>query len=81
MLPPIVASFREQHPNVTVVVDVRQSFVDLGKSEADIALRFGSKPVEGDVVVRRVLFADVGLFASRAYVKKYGRPRTPEDSP
>lgn len=79
ILPPIVASFREKHPNVTVFVDVRSSFVDLGRHEADVAIRFGLAPPEGDVVVRRVLTANVGLFASRAYLKKHGRPKTPED--
>ncbi len=79
ILPPIVVTFREKHPNVTVVVDVRQSFVDLAKHEADVALRFGSRPPEGDVVVRRVAFAELGLFATRAYLKRHGRPKTPED--
>lgn len=79
ILPPIVATFRETNPNVTVVVDVRQSFVDLTKREADVALRIGMKPQDGDVVVRRVLFADIGLFASRVYSKKHGKPKTPED--
>jgi DNA-binding transcriptional LysR family regulator len=44
VLPPMIATFREKHPHVTVVVDVRQSVVDLARHEADIALRFGSKP-------------------------------------
>ena len=79
ILPPIIATFREKHPNVTVIVDVRQSFADLARHEADIALRFGLRPAEGDVLVRRVVSASVGLFASRAYVKKHGRPKTPED--
>lgn len=79
VLPPIIASFREKHPNVTVVVDVRQSFVDLAKQEADVALRFGIRPTEGDVVVRRVVFADIGLYATRTYLKRHGRPKTPDD--
>jgi len=79
ILPPIVATFREKHPNVSVFVDVRSSFVDLGRHEADVAIRFGVKPPDGDIVVRRVLTANVGLFASRAYLKKHGRPRVPED--
>jgi DNA-binding transcriptional LysR family regulator len=79
VLPPIVATFRAKHPNVTIVVDSRQSLVDLAKHEADVALRFGVTPTEGDVVARRVLSADIGLFASRGYLKKHGRPKTPED--
>ncbi len=79
VLPPIIASFREKHPRVTVAVDVGQGYVDLGKREADLALRFGGRPAGGDVVVRRVAFADIGLFASRAYLKQHGRPKTPEE--
>src|SRR5262249_18240817 len=41
--------------------------------------RFGAKQPEGDVVVRRVCPSNVGLFAHRAYVKKHGRPKRPED--
>lgn len=79
ILPPIIATFREKHPNVTVLVDVQRTFVDLAKHEADVALRLGVTPPEGDLVVRRVAVASIGLFASRAYLKKHGRPRTPED--
>ncbi len=79
VLPGIVASFRERHPNVTVLVDVRTSFVDLTKYEADVAIRFGVKRhVVGDVVSRRVCGVEVNLYASRAYVKKHGAPTTPE---
>lgn len=79
VLPPIVASFREKHPRVTVVVDVGQNFVDLGRREADVALRFGPKPTDGEVVARRVAFTEIGLFASRAYLKQHGRPKAPGD--
>jgi DNA-binding transcriptional LysR family regulator len=78
VLPPIIATFRERHPNVTVHVDVRSTFVDLAKHEADVAIRLGAAP-QGDIVVRRVLSPTVGLFASRAYVKKHGRPKKLED--
>ncbi|HWB81585.1 MAG TPA: LysR substrate-binding domain-containing protein [Nannocystaceae bacterium] len=79
ILPAIVASFRERHPNVTVLVDVRTSFVDLARHEADVAIRFGIKRMlAGDVVARRVCGVAVDLCASRAYVKKHGAPATPE---
>lgn len=79
VLPPIAASFREKHPNVSVVVDVGESLVDLGRRQADVAIRFGLARPEGDVVVRRVMSANVALFASRAYLKRHGRPKTAED--
>jgi DNA-binding transcriptional LysR family regulator len=79
ILPGIVSSFRALHPNVTVVVDVRTSFVDLAKHEADIALRMGMAPPSGDIVVKRVVAVNVGLYASRSYLRAHGRPRSAED--
>jgi len=79
IVPPIVASFREKHPRVTVLVDVRRSFVDLAKHEADVAMRFGFGTLTGDVVSRRVLGVGIALLASRAYLKRHGRPKLPED--
>jgi DNA-binding transcriptional LysR family regulator len=79
VLPPIFATFRDKHPRVILHVDVTQGIVDLAKREADVAIRFGVSPAEGDVVVRRVVVAEVGLFATRAYLKEHGRPKTPED--
>lgn len=64
---------------MTVLVDVRTSFVDLTKHEADVAIRFGIKRhLAGDLVARRVCGVEVGLYASRAYVEKHGAPTTPE---
>ena len=78
-LPPIIAAFRKQHPNITLEVDVRESLVDLAKHEADVALRFGLKPSVGEVVVRRLVCANLALYASRDYLKRHGRPKTLED--
>lgn len=80
VVPPIVTSFREKHPRVTVHLDVRDSFVALAKHEADVALRIGlTSTVPGEGVVRRVCSIGTGFFASRAYLKRHGRPRKPED--
>jgi DNA-binding transcriptional LysR family regulator len=83
ILPPIIAEFRARHPNITVEVDVRESFADLSKNEADIALRYGprvlARTTDGDVVVRKLLVAHFALYASRGYVKVHGKPKTLED--
>jgi len=76
VLPPVVAKFRAQHPHVTVEVDVRESFVDLSKNDADIALRFGRKSPDGDVMGRRLLSANLARYASRAYLREHGTPKT-----
>ena len=83
LLPELVASFREEHPNILVQVDVRTTFHDLSKNEADVALRIvpavAHRPPEGDLVARKIAKLDSAVYASRAYVKKHGRPKTPED--
>ncbi len=79
VLSPIVRTFRDAHPNVTVCVDVRESFADLAKQQADVAIRFGAKPPDGDVVAKLVARVGVGLYASRAYLSEHGRPKRLED--
>lgn len=46
--------------------------------EAHIALRAGNKPDEPDNVVQRFMTHHVGLYASKSYVARYGRPETSE---
>lgn len=78
-LPAIVQQFREQHPKLTVQVDVRTSLADLGKQQAHVAIRFGERPSEGDVVAKQLARVDVALYASAAYLKRHGRLARLED--
>jgi DNA-binding transcriptional LysR family regulator len=75
ILPPILKTFRDAHPHVTTAVDVRASLADLARQQADVALRFGAKPPEGDVIAKHVSRIGVALYASRSYVEEHGRPR------
>ena len=79
VMPEIVASFREKHPNIMVSVDVRTSFHDLAKNEADVAFRSMIRAPEGDLIARKLVKTDAAIYASRAYLKKHGRPKTLED--
>jgi DNA-binding transcriptional LysR family regulator len=60
-------------------INAQAAWVYLTKREADVAIRFGVGPPKIDIVVRRVLIPNVGLFASHAYLKKHGRPKRMED--
>ena len=53
-LVPKLEAFRERHPNISVLIDSRQSIVDLRRSEADIAIRFGV-PTDDGLIVTRLL--------------------------
>lgn len=79
VLSPIVRTFRDKHPRVVVSVDVRPDFSDLGRRQADVAVRIGAKPTDDDVVARRVCRVGVGLYASRDYLARHGRPARLED--
>lgn len=79
VLSPIIRSFRDAHPNVMVALDISNTFTDLSRHQADVAIRFGIKPPEGDVVAKNVLKAYVALYGSRAYLAKHPRVRRLED--
>jgi DNA-binding transcriptional LysR family regulator len=79
VLPPIVRAFRKQNPKVTVELDIRTSFADLAKRQADVAIRFGGRLPEADLIAKQVSRVDVALYASRAYLKEHGRPARLED--
>lgn len=78
VLPPILRAFREAHPKVEVHVYVASGFADLTRRQADVAIRFGARPSDADLVARRVAPGHVALYASEAYVAAHGRPERPE---
>lgn len=63
--------FHALHPGITVEMIMDQRIVDLTKGEADIALRGGGAGSEALVGLK---IADLpwGIFASRAFVARYG---------
>lgn len=79
VLSPILRSFRKQNPNVTIDMDIRTGFADLARRQADVAIRFGGRLPEAEVIAKRVSRIGVALYASRAYLKEHGRPARLED--
>jgi DNA-binding transcriptional LysR family regulator len=72
---PALADFRAAHPEIAieVVTDIRA--LDLGRREADIALRL-SQPHQGDLRMRRLGSVGYALYAAPAYIEHRGRPET-----
>ena len=61
-------------------VDVRSSLADLGKHQADVALRIAWRnPKQPNIVAKRIAQLDAGLYASPSYLKNHGRPARLED--
>lgn len=75
---PLVPSFREQHPEVSLSLNLSDRVVDLAAEGFDCAVRVGDLPDSSLVSVR---LADNRRLcvASPAYLKRFGRPKHPQD--
>jgi DNA-binding transcriptional LysR family regulator len=79
LLPPIVDELRSKHPGMQLELVVSNSFSDLRRREADIAVRH-SRPQGDDLVARLVKEKSTAhLYAAPSYLERIGHPRTPEE--
>ncbi|MGH1348348.1 MAG: LysR family transcriptional regulator [Nannocystales bacterium] len=69
VLLPLLASFRELHPEVRCDVSFSDSVTDLLRHEADVALRISARP-SPTLVGRRVARWALATYASKDYAKK-----------
>lgn len=74
---PAITGLQQRWPQIRVDLEVSSALLNLGRRQADIALR-NVRPDTPDLVVRRVAAWPVGLFASPAYLARCGEP-SPED--
>ncbi|MBL9050635.1 MAG: LysR family transcriptional regulator [Tabrizicola sp.] len=74
LLTPVMTSFQDKWPDVRVrfLTDMRVFRLDYG--EAHVAIRAGAGPEEPDNVVQPLVRLKTGLYASRAYVERFGKP-------
>lgn len=79
LLPPLVRQLREQEPGITIEVISTNALSDLQRREADIAIRH-VKPEQPDLIARLIREAAANFYASEAWVRAYGHPRTGEDA-
>jgi DNA-binding transcriptional LysR family regulator len=70
--------FIERYPDIQVTLIVSEDELDLSMGEADVAIRM-TPPTQGDLVRRPLLTMHHRVFASPAYLKDRGTPRSIED--
>ncbi|WP_420557347.1 LysR family transcriptional regulator [Roseovarius sp.] len=75
ILPPILAALHADHPGIRIDVVPSDSSENLLFREADIAVRM-YRPEQLELVARHLGDFPLGLFASRSYLQKAGRPRS-----
>jgi len=78
LLPPILAQLRRDHPGVEVKVVASNAVRDLRRREADIAVRSG-RPTDPNLIATRLRDTPARLYATPAYLKRIGHPKTPDD--
>jgi DNA-binding transcriptional LysR family regulator len=76
LLIPLLAGFRERFPAIALEVLVDNRVLNLSRREADLALRL-MRPTQPQLLARRLARVGMGLYASRAYVARRGRPDAP----
>ena len=77
-LAPYLYEFSEKHPEIELEVIVSNQLVDLVHREADIAIRF-SRPTEPDLIAKKLVPVEFGLYASRSYIQRAGPISSYED--
>ena len=76
LLAPMLKELHDQHPEIMIELDTRQSLLDLGDGQADIALRSTAGEASAGVVGRRLCVDDWTLYCSREYAAAHGVPHS-----
>ncbi|NQZ07720.1 MAG: LysR family transcriptional regulator [Algicola sp.] len=76
-----LAEFHQLYPDIELEFDIQESIIDINKDAHDIY--WGISDYLGQqhpgLKCRSMWKADYGIFASSAYLNKYGTPQTPEE--
>ena len=78
-LTPVIAQFQAEHPGLVVRYITGDEVLRLEYGEAHVAIRAGAAPEQPDNVVQRFTTQKVGLFASKDYIARRGKPETEAD--
>lgn len=70
---PAIERAQQRYPGIRVNLTTTTRLLDLGRREADIAIRT-LRPEQPDLIVRKLAAWEVGLFATQTYLDAYGEP-------
>jgi DNA-binding transcriptional LysR family regulator len=79
LLPRVVQQLAARAPGLVVQVVATDDLSDLQRREADIAVRH-VQPQQPELIGRRLRDASAGFYASRAWVRAHGHPRSAADA-
>lgn len=78
-LRPIYAEFCERYPDIQLEISVSDKAVDILSEGHDMGIRFGDRVDPGMVARQITAPMREALFASDAYIKRHGLPKTPDE--
>jgi DNA-binding transcriptional LysR family regulator len=78
LLGPQLEAFLDNNPELQLELITRDQLGDMIADGFDLALRFG-EPRTSSLVARKLLDTPVLTVAATSYLKRHGRPRTPQD--
>lgn len=70
--------FHTRHPGLKITLHMTENMFDLAKGDADIAIR-GGQPKDEALIGRKIADVPWGIYASRSYVERCGRPKDVDD--
>lgn len=76
---PLLAQFQEAYPDVVVRYLTGERLFRLEYGEAHVAIRAGNAPDQPDNVVQSFHHQQMGLYATRGYLRKHGTPASVAD--
>ncbi len=74
ILVPCIAKFRRLHPRISVNIVVSSALYDLSRRDADVAIRSTNNPPDY-LIGRKVAEVIWSVYASKAFIKKFGKPK------
>ncbi len=78
LLIPLIEAFQRKHPKIKIDLMLTEKMVNLIEQNVDLAIRIQT-PADTELIYRRLAPNKLVFCASPGYVKKYGRPKNPED--
>jgi DNA-binding transcriptional LysR family regulator len=73
-LPPYIRQFKGEYPNIVIDVDIKTRFTNLSRREADIVIPTVNEHPDY-MVGRQLAPIIIGLYASKDYVDRNGKPQ------
>jgi DNA-binding transcriptional LysR family regulator len=77
---PVLADVMNAHPNIVVDLRLSNRVVDMVEEGIDVGVRVAHS-LDGGYVARPLARTHLAIFGAPEYIRKHGRPRSPEDLP